>query len=99
MLDIDPFLGGEDLFKLSQSLVSYLLEHGFRCLAHVKTIAYGVNSSSYCVLADDFGLVGDCILECSTFISGLNHVGIRLSDCEDKIVWAWNGSNGQVMPN
>ena len=54
-----------------------------------------VNANDW-LMAEDHGLKGDIEHEWNKFIIGLIHLGIRLTEQDDEIHWAWNKAFGQV---
>ena len=62
-LGIDPFLGGESCYKLSDSLGSYLYDLGITRLAIYRSVEVNFNDCNYWYYAYELGLTSYLALE------------------------------------
>lgn len=80
-------LGVNIFINFPVSLILFLSDLGLNKLAHVRNPNSDIFATTYWYSASDLGLDGDLAGEWFNFISGLNHLGIRLREEEDKLVW------------
>ena len=80
ILVVDSFLGGDNFYILSQTLISYLSRNGFSRLSHVENLVVGGLSSSYWMSIVDLGLVSELAIEWNSFVAILNNLGITVID-------------------
>jgi len=96
ILGTDSILGSDEIFIFSSALISILSENGFKTLEHIERPDWMNRAHSYCLTAEDLGLKGSIADEWKAHIDGLRIAGIRLTEDEDKLIWSWNKSNGQL---
>lgn len=54
--------------------------------------------SPYWLSVDELGLSGSLVEEWNLFVSGPNHLGLRLFKGTDILFWEGNKANGQITP-
>ena len=60
-MGMNTFVGGEEIYELSQPLISHLAGFGYYRLAHIRILRDGI--SSYWVTTGDLGILGDLEVE------------------------------------
>ena len=63
LVGIDPFIGNDGNFLLSQSLLDYSAEFGFSTLAHIIRPYWMGPNGCYWLQNEDLGLQGNWIVE------------------------------------
>ena len=84
LIGVDPILGGEIFigFPLLQSLLNL---RGFKYLSEIK---FNGRSTTQCrVKAESIGVWGSFAKEWDRYVDGINHMGVRLLDKVEEIVW------------
>ena len=85
-LGIDPIIGMESHYVLSDDLREYLTYYGLTALHHIRNMGEGTIRKSYCLFAEDLDLGGIWKIEWDCYIKGLTRGGIKLLDHMDKLL-------------
>ena len=93
----DPWLRGNECFRISQYLAIKLNEQGTKSLISSSTQVVERNVLQGWKSIDYLGLQGYLEEEWNTFLKCLNSSDIKLSDENDTIIWPQNASSGNVI--
>jgi hypothetical protein len=93
---LDPLIGSQSYYKLSESLVSTLHSKGIFNLDQVASFDTGSVHGFNWKTAEFLDLIGEQKLEWENYVRGLKHYGFVLSDVRDSIVWSWDSKEGKV---
>ena len=74
-LGIEPIIGMDSPFTLSDDLREYLSDYGLLTLHHIQNLGVGTSSQSYWLTADDLDLGGRWKLGWDSYIKGLTRGG------------------------
>ena len=87
---IDPFIGDNGNFKLPEGITEELVVLNITTLNKIRIPYWVVLREGYWFGSKDLWFTG-----IYNYIKNLN-AGIRLRNEEDKIMWSWNKTNGQI---
>ena len=101
-MGVGPFIGvgrgreGDCFYKLSYYLISYLSNLGYNNIAHIKNAGSVISNVTYWLSTIDLGLNGRLVVEWFSYIDGLFHLSISLTNEDGILKWSWNKSFGTV---
>jgi hypothetical protein len=96
---MDPLIGSQSYYKLSERLVSTLHSKGIFSLAQVASNDTGFVHGFNWKTAEILDLNGEQKLEWESYVRGLKHSGFVLSNESDSIVWSWDNKEGKFLQN
>ena len=93
---IDPFVGANGNYKLSEEIISHLEILELPTLNRIKRPYQAVLKGDYWFTSKDLGFSGIWAEIWDKYINTLKVIGISLSSEEDTILWHWNKATGQI---
>ena len=85
-LGVDPIAGLNAPYVLPAELIEYVVEFGMTQLAQVQNLDSGPHNGNYWYSTSDLNLGGVWSEIWTTYIKGLSHGGIRISNAEDALI-------------
>jgi hypothetical protein len=98
ILGHDPFIGCKSSFKLSVPLIQFLNSLSIFSIAQA-VVPDDSGSKQVWLESSQLGLSDRLKTEWEKFVTILKCSGIHLKNTNDKIVWTWNRSTGEVTTN
>ena len=91
----DPILGMAGSFRLSEPLLSHLLNRRIYFLAQAASDS---EEDSFTGWADaqDLNLTGTLATEWNDYIYKIRNTGLSLNHCKDSLFWSKNGKTGTI---
>ena len=87
---MDPIVGLDTSYILSESLRDYLTNYGITYLAKAQNLEGDTCGLNYWYSASDLHLGAEWVEQWTDFIKYLTHGGIKIRNAEDSFLWMYN---------